>query len=280
MKRALLRLLRETHTLELVDEVRLLAALARTFPKNREFRRNHPDFALPPARISYDAYGHTRADSYYQSGLELAQAISDLIQRYRSPNSDSRGNILDWGCGAGRVIRHLADYQPDYGLYGADYNHRTIEWCQKNIPGVTFVANELDPPMPFSAEMFDCIYALSVFTHLSEPSHFAWREELLRLLAPHGLLIITTHGDSYRDIYLSDPEKELFDAGRLVVHGGVREGKKWFTAFQSTRFVEDELSRGFEILDHFDHQLTKHSRLRDAGGPKRHQETWILRKAD
>ncbi len=135
-------------------------------------------------------------------------------------------------------------------LYGADYNRRTIAWCRRNIAGVEFIDNDLSPPLPLPPEQMDCVYALSVFTHLSEAMHDAWRGELARVLRPGGVLILTTHGDCFRDRNLSATEQRDYDAGRLVVRGAVREGKKFYAAFHSPQFVRNRLLAGFDLLAH------------------------------
>ena len=48
------------------------------------------------------------------------------------------------------------------------------------------------PPTGLPSGSFDLIYAYSVFSHLSEPASDAWVSEFRRLLAPGGLLVITT----------------------------------------------------------------------------------------
>jgi hypothetical protein len=44
----------------------------------------------------------------------------------------------------------------------------------------------------------DCIYAISVFTHLSAELQDLWMKELRRIVRPGGHLLITTHGESFR----------------------------------------------------------------------------------
>jgi SAM-dependent methyltransferase len=48
--------------------------------------------------------------------------------------------------------------------------------------------------LPFGSSSFDLVYSLSIFTHFREEYAAAWLAELGRVLAPGGILIITTHG--------------------------------------------------------------------------------------
>jgi SAM-dependent methyltransferase len=95
--------------------------------------------------------------------------------------------------------------------------------------------------MKVKSESFDVIYCISVFTHLSEPLHYQWVEEILRLLKPGGLFIGTFHGDRYRD-HLDPDEQKKFDDGELVVRDKIREGKKNFASYHGNRFVQNLLS--------------------------------------
>ena len=47
-------------------------------------------------------------------------------------------HILDWGCGAGRITRHIATFEPGAQLYGCDINERLIEWDKNSYPNICF----------------------------------------------------------------------------------------------------------------------------------------------
>ena len=79
-----------------------------------------------------------------------------------------------------------------------------------------FEINALTPPLPYADEQFDLVYALSVFTHLPEPLHFAWMREMKRVLKTDGYLIFSTHGEPYLGDLTPDQQAE-FRAGRVVV---------------------------------------------------------------
>lgn len=268
-KEALKRALRTTRLLELTDTVRLGYLLIKSRGVNRKFRNLHPDFPTPPAAISFDAYGHVRADWYYETGRKTAEYVANLIETHGQVDSTGKRTILDWGCGAARVVRHLPAFFHEDRIYGTDYNSRTIKWCQENVGGITFTHNDLEPPLLFEAGTFDCIYGLSVLTHMSEKLHYLWRDELLRVLKPDGLLILTTLGPHYAGQHLSDNEIRRYNLGECVVHAQVGEGKKWFTAYQSSSFMRDVLFPHTELIDHIDRPTLEGL----------FQEVWILRNA-
>ncbi len=182
-------ILRRLHLLDVAEAMRLPLEIHRRRSENRQFKQQHPGFELPPAALAYDAYGHLSWAYYLQSGLDHARLFADLISRHHPGQAIA---VCEWGCGPGRIIRHLPallDY-PVKRIVGTDYNHRTVAWCKAHIQEVEFVANRLQPPLPLMDNEFDCLYCLSVFTHLSERMHDAWIAELSRVVKPGGLIIL------------------------------------------------------------------------------------------
>ena len=253
-KQTIVKFLRETHLLQLVDFFMYLWDQKKYRQDNRTFTNANPDFRLPPSSLVYDACGHTNWRIYYQIGREHAEYISTLIK----DNIDKQSiSICEWGCGPARLLRHLPDFFSDRSvdLYGFDYNPQTIEWCHKNISTITFFRNSIAPPLlQCESNSFDCIYCLSVFTHLSRDMHFQWIDELSRVVKPNGLVILTTHGDSSRANLLSN-EVQLYDKGELVVRNNIREGKRLFVAYHPPSFVRKKLLRKLEVVSHFTEPL-------------------------
>ena len=90
------------------------------------------------------------------SGLRSRHVVEDALARHGTPLVDQR-SVLDFGCGAGRVLRHLRDVSDRVGLYGTDLNPALIEWCEREIPFARFVRNGLDPPLPFGEADFGAV---------------------------------------------------------------------------------------------------------------------------
>ena len=51
-----------------------------------------------------------------------------------------------------------------------------------------------DPPLDFPDGHFDFVYAISIWSHFGERSARAWLEEMHRIVAPGGHLVLTVHG--------------------------------------------------------------------------------------
>jgi SAM-dependent methyltransferase len=232
--------------LSIADAGLLAWHVIRTYRANRHYRSAHPDRPFPPLRLAFDAYGHVDHATYAITGERDAGILAEIIER-ELPGDAVR--ICEWGCGPGRVIgplRRMLRHQV-VELCGTDYNAETVEWCRRNLPGITFRRNELAPPLPFADASLDCVYALSVFTHLSQVQHAGWMAELRRVIRPGGLLMLTTHSDAASNRLLPD-ELRRYRAGELVVRAGVDEGKKWYLAYHPPQFVREIMLAGFELL--------------------------------
>ena len=126
----------------------------------------------------------------------------------------------------------------------------------------------VEPPLPLETELFDCVYAISIFTHLSEKLHYAWIEELFRLIKPNGILIFTTHGDVCAKKILLPAEKEKYDSGCLVIKNRTREGKKLFAAYHPPQWIKKRLLKDYVVVKHMSNAATY----------QLEQEVWCVKK--
>jgi SAM-dependent methyltransferase len=219
----------------------------RTKRSNASFQAaGAPDgLPLPPPPLVYLVAGHFNLRWYYESGAEHAALLRSVLARH-GYDSASFASVLDFGCGCGRVIRH---WQGQPGVHGSDANPRLVDWCRRSFPFATFDRNAAAPPLSYEDEQFDFIYAISVFTHLPEALQHAWMHELRRVLAPGGLLALTTKGESRLDPLDAD-ERRRFDNGELIVHDERYAGRNLCAAFHPEQYVRDVLGTGLECLDY------------------------------
>jgi SAM-dependent methyltransferase len=146
---------------------------------------------LPPPGLRARVGGVSRSE-FELVGREGSAAILRAFAIARRPDRDYP-RWLDFGCGCGRVARHLTGSPPVERLSGVDVDAAQVQWLRRHLPG-DYAAMSAAPPLAFALGSFDVVYAISIFTHLNEREQFAWLEELRRVLAPGGLLIATTHG--------------------------------------------------------------------------------------
>jgi SAM-dependent methyltransferase len=220
---------------------------------------------IPPDKLIELVAGTADITWFLEGGRRGAETITEMLERAGVRVADLR-KILDFGCGCGRVIRHFHTLA-NTRLYGVDYNSELVAWCGRNLPFASFETNDLGGSLPYAGNKFDLIYALSVFTHLSETLQFHWIGELCRVLKPNGYLLLTTHGESYVDI-IGAAGRERFQSGQLVVISDSESGANECSAFHPAAYVREKLARGFEVVD-FVPEGAK-------GNP--HQDAFLLRK--
>lgn len=201
---------------------------------------------VPPGRLLYLASTTRDVPHFLESGRAAADALRAALLRVGRP-IESAHEVLDFGCGCGRVLRHLTGMH-DTHVCGSDYNAKGIEWVRENLPWVTASVNELKPPLPFADASFDFVYALSVFTHLPADLQSAWMAELHRVIRPDGILAISTMGAAYID-RLSLDERQRFQSGEIVTRENSYAGTNLCAAYHPNAAVSERLARGFRVID-------------------------------
>jgi SAM-dependent methyltransferase len=158
----------------------------------------HDDLNIPP-RPFWIGYGNS-APIYPDKGKEwyINKGKRDVDRMLEiaitSDFSLAHGScILEMGCAAGRMIRHLKPLSDRCEIWGVDVNAQLINWCKGNIsPPFYFATTTTIPHLPFEDSYFKLIYTGSVFTHIDDLAE-AWLLELRRILSPKGRLYLTIH---------------------------------------------------------------------------------------
>ncbi len=195
---------------------------------------------------------------FFLIGTGFAEEIKRIISTQNLALDDFE-NILEFGCGCGRAIRHFHLLQKAK-VYGTDYNPVLVDWCKENLPFAEFNLNGLYPPLQYNNIKFDFVYTLSVFTHLYEQLQFLWMAEILRVMKPGGYFLLTTMGPEYAREHLSPEKLELFNSGQLVVENEKEAGKNECLVFHPLSFVKEILAKEFEICYFKEGEIVNHER--------------------
>lgn len=116
----------------------------------------------------------------------LSRKIAELRVRKIAPYIS--GDVLDIGCGHGKLRRMFAGQMTSYT--GVDYAEASIEGARKAHPGDRFhLLNIDDAPLPFEAE-FDTIIMTAVIEHIFNLGILG--QGIARALRPGGKAVITT----------------------------------------------------------------------------------------
>jgi SAM-dependent methyltransferase len=204
------------------------------------------EFPVPPnelvARVGWDTHaaGDLRA-AYLQRGLMHWQLVKSL-----TPEGITHAGrrVLDFGSGAGRIVRHALAEDPGAEFWACDIDAPSIAWLDDHLSPPLHVARISEwPPTPFRDDQFDLVYCFSVFTHLLD-SWSAWLLELHRILAPTGVAIVTVFGPgaaAHRDLPLDEqhvgmlafePGTPWDDGGPLIAHSEWWLRAHWGRAFE------------------------------------------------
>jgi SAM-dependent methyltransferase len=219
---------------------------------------------VPPARLRVGVVNSTDVELFLEYGALTATAIRDAAEEHGPPMSEV-GRLLDFGCGCGRVTRYWSAI-PDLEVHGSDLSAEAVEWLTHNLPFVQANRNDLAPPLPYADETFGLVYAISVFTHLTEDLGIAWMRELHRITRPGGLVLFSVSGRAVAH-HMTRRERAEFDQGKLVVQFEEAAGANICNAFHPEAYVRG-LAREFEVLQFV-------PTAENAFGP---QDFWIVRR--
>jgi SAM-dependent methyltransferase len=204
----------------------------------------------PPLKLADRVFGIEKWTSdpmrtYTEMGAQTRRAITSLL-----PDDWSfRGKrVMDFGCGAGRTLRHFLPEAEEAELWGTDIDQASIEWMQASLcpPLHAWHAHDA-PPLGLEHESFDLIWAVSVFTHLTYNST-AWLLELHKLLKPGGLLIPTYMGPGICELVAEEPWDEDRH-GRTTLRHTAPWDEGGPATLISDWWMREHWGRAFEVID-------------------------------
>ncbi len=205
-------------------------------------------FPYPPAELA-NYVGRLTTDrpelEYEQIGTAARRFVLGMLPRDFS--LDGR-RILDFGCGAGRVVRHFAEDATSAEIWGCDIDPPSIDWAKEHLsPPFQFALSQESPPLPFPDSHFDLIYAISVYTHLVD-SWSDWIVEMHRLLRPGGFLVFSFLGRGMSMDIANVPWDEE-KIGMIPVKIGTPWSEGGPCVLHSPWWLRAHLGRAFEVIE-------------------------------
>jgi SAM-dependent methyltransferase len=204
----------------------------------------YPPIELASRVYRLDDWGDPLA-AFEELGAETKAALVRILP---AGWSFTGKRVLDFGCGAGRTLRHFLAEAENAEIWGADIDAPSIQWLNANLcPPLRAWGCSPGPPIGLKPGSFDLIWAISVFTHLTDTS-LTWLLELHRLLRPDGLLIATYIGRWSSEYVAGEP----WDEDRIGM-SVVQQNPDWDqggpTVVMSDWWVRAHWGRAFEIVE-------------------------------
>ncbi len=214
----------------------------------------HERFAFPPLPNIERVVGEASVARFAIGGATIFRNADALLAEFGKDWSDF-GDILDWGCGAGRLTRYLISDTP-CRVTGADIDPDNIAWCQGAYAGADFVQVPLRPPTVFADCAFDLVFGISVVTHLQEEDQWLWLAELQRITKPGAFVLLSVRGPTYfaysgfpPAIYRRLQVRGYIDLDRDSALDDVMEDKDYYrAAVHSREYILRRWSAYFEVL--------------------------------
>jgi SAM-dependent methyltransferase len=187
------------------------------------------------------------ADPYAYYDAVGRRTRDDIVAALPADWSFEGKRVLDFGCGAGRTLRHFLPETSTAEVWGCDIDADSVDWLERELsPPLRVFRNDAEPPLPVDSGSFDLIWALSVFTHLVE-TWSAWLLDLHRALRPGGILLATFMGEGMSEPMAGEKWRE-----ERVGMNVLRYGQGWELGgpmvFHSPWWIREHWGRAFEVL--------------------------------
>lgn len=126
--------------------------------------------------------------------------------------------FLDYGCGDGKYFHHLCNLGLQVQkIHGIEISQKRIDRC-KNIGFSKVLKIQKSKKLPYKDNFFDVVNLMEVIEHIPKANGILTLAEIRRVLAPQGILLIST--PNY-------PVKRFYDTYDAIFH------QKW------ARFLDD-----------------------------------------
>ena len=215
----------------------------------------HAQLPIPAPARRKRVHGDALASAFVLEGFSTYTKLAHILYQVTDLSYADFANILDWGCGCGRLTRYFGERTPAT-LTGIDIDADNVAWCQQHLPAGRFLHISAEPPTPLEAATFDLIIGISIFTHLREADQFYWLDELARIARPRALLLVTVHGNTtvgraqLPAAWMAELERTGFlDAGHNPDLDGYTSDHGYYrNTFHTEAYIRERWTAHFEIL--------------------------------
>jgi ubiquinone/menaquinone biosynthesis C-methylase UbiE len=146
-----------------------------------------------------------------------------------------KGPVLDLGCGPGQVAEYLSAHGAE--VMGLDLARRMLRLAAERIGLARFTCGDMRM-LPFRSQSFSVVVAFYSIHHLPRSDLSSALNEIHRVLAPGGVLVVATHlgeGEVYSNQFLGHEFETV--GGTHYGEDELRDtiGRQYFAVEQSCR---------------------------------------------
>lgn len=214
-------------------------------------------FSHIPEKLVLKVNGSTSEETFKNIGNEVAGIIE---QNFDAATFKNFNNVLDFGCGLGRVMYPMSQKLPQSRFVGFDIDQFMIKW-------ITYLFSDLKYKFTLSTvdledSQFDFLYAISVFTHLNKTTDY-WLAEIHRILKKDGYAFLTYHDDTLFEEKIGTSDvPHIIDKSTLkdcyVVGSETPEGSDLMGTYYTTSYWIEKLEKYFTVVSNAPRGLFGH----------------------
>jgi len=209
-------------------------------------------------------------DVYASRRLRPVEAA--LIDRYRTSLG---GRVLELGCGAGRLTGHLSEISPN--VHGIDLSPAMIAYCQRTYPRASFAVGDLRDLSGFQTGAYDAVVApFNVLDVLGDAERRQVLGDIGRLMAPDGLLIMSSHNRHYAlhpltrirlwiRLWLGSPRRPLTSLRNLPLRFANRRRLGKLQRVEDGYSIVNDEAHDFSVLHYYISRDAQERQLIDLG---------------
>jgi ubiquinone/menaquinone biosynthesis C-methylase UbiE len=133
-------------------------------------------------------FGKWNKEEFFRDGQQEAKRVTSMCTEHGI--SPSRGKMLDFGCGVGRMTRAFSEYFDS--CVGIDVSGKMVQLARTfnaDRPACEFVASA-SAALPFADASFDFVFSVLVLQHLPEKSMIlGYISEFIRVANGGGAIV-------------------------------------------------------------------------------------------
>ena len=152
------------------------------------------DFPVPANSSMRKTTASGSITRYFTTGIECYMPIVVMAEKYGLNLRRGDLDILDFGCGVGRLLLQFTRNYKNNNYYACDIDDTSVNFIKRNYKNVLSYVNDHKPPLVYQDNTFDLIYSLSIFSHLNLEDQESWLAELSRVTKKDGFLFLTIEG--------------------------------------------------------------------------------------